>query len=575
MSEAAPGSRVGSRVGPYQLRRLLGRGGMGEVYEAQDIVKDRVVAVKLMSQEVSRDPVFRARMQREAHTAGRLQEPHVVPIHDYGEIDGQLYIEMRFIEGTDVGALVRRCGPLPPPRAVAIVRQVAAALDAAHAAGVMHRDIKPENILITGEDFAYLVDFGIAATVTDEHLTRTGAAIGTWRYMAPERFSATEVTYRADIYALACVLFECLTGASPYRADSLSVLVAAHLYEPVPRPSQLRPGIPAALDEVIARGMAKNPEDRYPTAGDLALAAHHALSASDQDQAVSILQRSQQSTRTPTPPTAPAWPPIPATAPTAPPWPPTPAPARAPGNRNPWLLLGIAALVVIAVLGGLGIWLGTRNNGGNAQSAPATTIAAPTTTTTTATVAPVRLDSILLRAAQINTLMGASNIQPVGAIRTDMDVAPALSNPDCLGALYPVQGLVYANSEYTQVNWIRLHEPVDNWDHTAVQAAVAFPSAAQAGAFVTASAGKWKACAGQTVTETINADKTGAWTFGSLAGTPPKITLVHTQEGVGGWACQRALSAVSNVVIDVNACGYHITDEGSRIADAIAANATK
>ncbi len=149
MSETGQGSRAGSQFGRYQLRRLLGPGGMGEVYEAHDTVKDRVVAVKLMSAQVSSDPVFRERMQREAHTAGRLQEPHVVPIHDYGEIDGQLFIDMRFIEGTDAGALLERYGPLPPPRAVAIVRQVAAALDAAHAAGVMHRDIKPENILIT------------------------------------------------------------------------------------------------------------------------------------------------------------------------------------------------------------------------------------------------------------------------------------------------------------------------------------------------------------------------------------------------------------------------------------------
>ena len=125
MSEAGPGSRVGTQFGRYRLRRLLGRGGMGEVYEAEDTVKDRVVALKLMTQDLSADPVFRQRMQREAHTAGRLQEPHIVPIHDYGEIDGQLFIDMRFVEGTDVSTVLHRGGPLPPPRAVAIIRQIA------------------------------------------------------------------------------------------------------------------------------------------------------------------------------------------------------------------------------------------------------------------------------------------------------------------------------------------------------------------------------------------------------------------------------------------------------------------
>ncbi|MGH3971478.1 MAG: serine/threonine-protein kinase, partial [Mycobacterium sp.] len=151
-----PGSRSGSRFGPYQLMRLLGRGGMGEVYEAEDTRKHRVVALKLISEQFSANPVFRARMQREADTAGRLTEPHVVPIHDYGEIDGQFYVEMRLIDGTDLSTLLKRHGPMDPPRAVAVVRQVAAALDAAHAARVTHRDVKPENILITGDDFAYL-----------------------------------------------------------------------------------------------------------------------------------------------------------------------------------------------------------------------------------------------------------------------------------------------------------------------------------------------------------------------------------------------------------------------------------
>ena len=294
----AQGSRVGTMFGPYHLKRLLGRGGMGEVYEAEHTVKEWTVAVKLMSENFSNDPVFRERMKREARITGRLQEPHVVPIHDYGEIDGQMFLEMRLIEGVDLDTVLKRFGPLTPPRAVAIITQIASALDAAHAAGVMHRDVKPPNILVTRDDFAYLVDFGIASATTDEKLTQLGTAVGTWKYMAPERFSNDEVTYRADIYALACVLHECLTGAPPYASDSASTLVTAHLMEPVPQPSAVRSGIPRAFDAVIARGMAKKPEDRYASAGDLALAAHDALSNPDQNHAADILRRSQEATMT-------------------------------------------------------------------------------------------------------------------------------------------------------------------------------------------------------------------------------------------------------------------------------------
>jgi serine/threonine-protein kinase len=297
VSGGEPDSPVGSRFGPYQLRRLLGRGGMGEVYEAEDTRKHRVVALKLISPQFSGNAVFRARMQREADAAGRLNEPHVVPIHDYGEINGRFYVEMRLIEGIDLATLLKRSGALSPPRAVAIVRQVAAALDAAHAIGVTHRDVKPANILITRDDFAYLVDFGIARAAADPALTQTGVAMGTYYYMAPERFTGDEVTYRADIYSLACVLAECLTGSPPYGADTVERLVAAHLMKPAPRPSQLLPGtVPSALDEVIAKGMAKNPEERYRSAGELARAAHDALTAPEQDEATAILQHGAEAT---------------------------------------------------------------------------------------------------------------------------------------------------------------------------------------------------------------------------------------------------------------------------------------
>src|SRR3954471_3066535 len=380
MSE--PTSREGTMFGHYRLLRLLGKGGMGEVYEAEDTVKDRVVALKLLPESVSHDPVFRKRLQREAHSAGRLQEPHVVPIHDYGEIDGLLYVDMRMINGTDLRKMLKRLGPIAPARAVAIVRQVASALDAAHEAGVIHRDVKPENILITPDDFVYLVDFGIANAATYEKLTELGTAVGTYAYMAPERFTNDEVTYRADIYALTCVLHECLTGSQPYPGDSVSVVITAHLMQPIPKPSEERPGIPPAFDGVIAKGMAKKPGDRYASAGDLAIAANEALSERDQDQAATILQRSQHATMpgTPIPPLQPGRPMHQTPPPTPPPFAATPAPQPAafytpappvagpmwspappprpprPKNKGPWILIAAATGVVVLVLGAVGIW---------------------------------------------------------------------------------------------------------------------------------------------------------------------------------------------------------------------------
>ncbi|MEU8899503.1 protein kinase [Nocardia sp. NPDC048505] len=274
-----PGWRVGSRFGPYELRALLGKGGMGEVYEAYDTVKERVVAVKLLPEELAKDPVYQVRFRRESQAAARLAEPHIIPIHDWGVIDGVLFIDMRLVPGADLRTLLRGQGPLQPERAIAIIEQIAAALDAAHADGLVHRDVKPANILVTEADFAYLADFGIAHTEGDAAVTQVGMAVGSYVYMAPERFDAGQVTGRADIYSLACVLHESLTGATPFPQASMSVLIRSHLTETPPRPSVARPGVPPALDEVIARGMAKDPADRYPTAAAFAQAARAAVGA--------------------------------------------------------------------------------------------------------------------------------------------------------------------------------------------------------------------------------------------------------------------------------------------------------
>ena len=270
----------GTPFGRYQLIELIGRGGMGEVWRAYDSQIDRVVALKMLLSNLSEDPEFEQRFRREVRAAARLDDRHVVPINDFGEIDGRLYVTMRLIAGTDLHSLLDD-GPLAPPRAVAIVEQIAAALHAAHQTGLVHRDVKPSNILIDENDFAYLIDFGIARTAEDG-VTQTGAAIGTWAYMAPERFSADQINPSSDIYALACVLYECLTGQQPFPGDTFERVASGHIFMPPPKPSEISRTVPTALDAVIATGLAKQPSDRYSSAVDMASAAKEVIARPSQ-----------------------------------------------------------------------------------------------------------------------------------------------------------------------------------------------------------------------------------------------------------------------------------------------------
>src|ERR1700753_2923534 len=265
--------------GRYVLQSLIGEGGMGKVYKAHDTLIDRDVAIKVLLSELSSEPGYQERFRREAHTAARLSEPHIIPIYDTGEIDGQLYLVMPVIKGPDVQGLIQRAGPMSPERAVRVVEQLAAALDAAHAVGLVHRDIKPSNTLVTANDFVYLIDFGIAHDKSATKLTNTGMIVGTLAYMAPERFTSGTSDARSDVYALACVLHECLTGGQPYPGSSMEQQIAGHLTQDPPRPTALRQDLPAAFDSVIASGMAKDPAQRYQTANQLATAAQQALTS--------------------------------------------------------------------------------------------------------------------------------------------------------------------------------------------------------------------------------------------------------------------------------------------------------
>lgn len=269
-----PSEPAGPRFGRYILTAVLGRGEMSVVYRAYDTAKARAVALKVLVPEVSADRAFQERFRSEYRRAARLSEPHIIPIHDYGVINGRLFIDMRLVKGTDLGAMLERDGPLPANGAAWIIAQVASALDAAHADGLVHRDVKPSNVLITGPiqsmPFAYLKNFGIARPIRSGPSSSTSTT-GTTAYMAPERIEGSPGGHRADVYSLACVLYESLTGRRPFTGEMAAVMWA-QLNEPAPAPTAVRPDLPTAVDQVIARGMAKDPASRYGSAGELAAA---------------------------------------------------------------------------------------------------------------------------------------------------------------------------------------------------------------------------------------------------------------------------------------------------------------
>jgi hypothetical protein len=274
---------AGVRVGGYRLEKQLGRGGMAVVYLARDERLDRLVALKVLAAAIGEDEAFRTRFIRESRAAAAVDDPHIIPVFDAGQADGLLYIAMRYVPGGDVGTIVRRDGPLPPGRAAAVIAQVASALDAAHATGLVHRDVKPANMLVdvrpNRSDHVYLADFGLSkkTLAASAGLTGTGQFLGTLDYVAPEQIQGRPTDGRTDQYGLACAAFELLAGAPPFQREEASAVMYAHLSEPPPAVTARRADLPTAVDQVLARALAKAPTDRYPGCQEFADALLQAL----------------------------------------------------------------------------------------------------------------------------------------------------------------------------------------------------------------------------------------------------------------------------------------------------------
>jgi predicted ATPase/predicted Ser/Thr protein kinase len=260
---------VGRVLGGFRVEELLGRGGMGVVYRATQLSLDRDVALKVVAPELAADDRFRSRFVREARMAASLEHPHLLPVYEAGEDDGVVFLAMRLVEGESLAELVARERRVPLDRAVRLVAQAAEALQVAHAAGLVHRDVKPANVLVAhvgGREHAYLCDFGLSRRVSGgSALTRPEGFVGSAAYSAPEQIRGDVVDGRADVYALGCVLFECLTGRRPFERDDELALMWAHMHEAPPRPSELDPSL-AAFDDVVADALAKEPDERPPAA---------------------------------------------------------------------------------------------------------------------------------------------------------------------------------------------------------------------------------------------------------------------------------------------------------------------
>ncbi len=336
---------AGDEFAGYRIEGRLGRGGMGILYLAVEPGLERRVALKLIAPEAAADEVFARRFAEESRIAASIEHPNVVPIYAAGEEDGVPFIAMRYVSGSDLSRRLVREGRLEPARAAALIAQVGNGLDAIHAAGLVHRDVKPANVLLSGEEeaeHAYITDFGVARNVaTESGLTQTGRFVGTLDYVAPEQISGGRVDARVDVYALGCLLFKLLTGEVPFPRDGEAARLYAHLNDPPPAPSLYAPAVSMALDDVVARAMSKQPEDRYPSAGDLGRAAVAAVSGG----AVAVPERTVATGAAATVETERLTEP------------------RVEGPRRNPLLIG-AALAAIVLIAALGVVLGSGSGSG-------------------------------------------------------------------------------------------------------------------------------------------------------------------------------------------------------------------
>ena len=578
---------VGSVFAGYRIERALGAGGMGTVYLVRDPDLPRSDALKVLSPELSRDNDFRARFIREADVAAGLDHPNIVLVYRRGEFEGQLWIAMRFVDGSDADDALR-AGTMTPARAVHIITEVGKALDYAHQRGVVHRDVKPANFLLSGpvgpDERVLLGDFGIARALGDVGLTATGSFVATMSYAAPEVLAGQPFDHRADLYSLGCTLFRLLTGQPPFSAGNggPGAVVAAHLAAPPPRVTERVTGLSPRMDDVIATALAKDPAQRFASARDLAAAAADALS--DATVPTTALWRPVPSAAVssylqPTAHSGPQWSPPPAGPPASmsPPPPPAfyppqgylPPPRRKP--RRGRRIAAAAAVVAIATGAAVaGVYFSGRSHPQQHPSASPTAPPPPAAGPSAGAVPASAIPQLLLPPDQVAAIMAVPDVTIEKTIQTLSRTPSGFDDPNCVGAWEPGLQASFGGITPTGAS-IQVLNNLDNQLVSVIQAVITLPDVDTAHKTVSDQANQWSGCAGKTITQSAAGQTAVSWTFGTLNNSGGTVSLTHFAKEHQFAACQHALTARSNVVIDVLGCHVGVDQQGVDVLNAIAA----
>lgn len=566
----------GTTFAGYKIIRLLGSGGMGEVYLAEHPRLPRRDALKILPSAVSADDEFRRRFEREADLAASLWHPNIVEVHDRGEFEGQLWIAMDYVEGTNAQELLADRYPrgMHTELVATIVTAVGGALDYAHKRGLLHRDVKPANIMIANcddndERRILLTDFGIARSVNDiSGLTATNMTMGTVAYCAPEQLSGEELDGRADEYALAATAYHLLTGSHLFPDSNPAVVISHHLSAKRPPMSASHPEL-AALDAAFAVALAKDRDNRFPSCGDFA----RALTDQSTPQFASW--------GAPTMPAqTPNWPaPAQPNMPPPPPRPPAPvqygpftdtSPNDKAGTSRRWLIPVLVAAAAILLVAGITLlwrpWESLRQSDSAA--------AGSTTTVPPVPIAASAMQGLWLSPDQISAAMGTTGLRVTNTQSQMNDQAANVSDLSCRAINSDADSSVYANSGWTDVD-VQVLEDAGNIQHDnyyVEQGLVLFPSASQAAAFISSSAQLWAGCANRQFTYNRNGRPYATDDVGPVANNGGTLSATKTEQGANGWACQHALTADNNVAIDILACSYNPANSAVDVAQQIKQN---
>ena len=514
-----------SSIAGYRIERVLGQGQMGTVFLARSPDLPRYESLKVLNKELSDDAAFEARFMREADVVSQLNHPNIVTVYRRGHDDGHLWIAMEYVPGTDADSALRD-GPMPPARALHIIDEISKALDYAHRRHVVHRDVKPANFLLSGDpgpdERVLLADFGVARYRGQNDISIAGQVFATVAYAAPEVLAGRPSDGRADVYSLGCSLFRLLTGQTPFPGGNAASVIEAHLQQPPPRVTDLVPGLPPAIDEVIANAMAKDPARRYQSGRELTQAAARALTSRPPvAEPISVTPRVSQRPMTDIAAHASAL------------------------SRKPILVGAAAAILIAAVVGAVALTRGSGDNEGD-RSGP-----------TESLVDPQAVPQLLLSEDKLSSIMGTP-MRFAAATEQPTDYSQRITGTECAAAYGPIAQSSYAGSGYTALRGSVFKESnpdPQRGSASAQQAVIAYPSADAAKAALEKQVEDWRGCANRSVFRKVDpADPSAEVKFGDVVTADDNIYLISQAVGPSGVACDRALDLKSNVVIDSIVC---------------------